>query len=59
MSPVTYDLSVPVFVRALEQLLGYLKRAEQWAESEGKDKSTLIEGKLAADMLVCSKPSTF
>ena len=50
-----YDLSIPVFIRALGNLHHILKKAEQWADENKVDHSKLIQGKLADDM----KPLTF
>lgn len=47
-----YDYSIPLFVRQLEQLLAVLKKGEAWCETNNVDKSKLLEGKLAEDMLV-------
>lgn len=46
-----YDLTVPVVTRALEQLSNVLKKGEEWAKENGKDPQTLIDGKIAEDML--------
>jgi hypothetical protein len=49
-----YDLSVPITIRALEELSSDLKKGEKWCEDNNVDKTTLTEGKIA-DML----PLTF
>jgi hypothetical protein len=48
----TYDLTVPILVRALEQLKAVLQKGEQWCKDNNKDANILIEGKLAPDMKV-------
>jgi hypothetical protein len=52
MSVSLYDLTVPTYIFALEQLKEFLKKGEKWAEDEGKDKEILLQGRLAPDMLV-------
>lgn len=49
-----YDVSVPVVIRALEQLADNLKIGEKWCEDNKKEKTVLTEGKIS-DML----PLTF
>lgn len=57
-SNVLYDLSVPVFERGLQNLAGVLKTGEKWCEENNVDKKTLLEGRIAPDMLVrCLFPS--
>ena len=48
-----YDMSVPVYVRALENLLNVLKAGEKWADENNVEHSKLIEARLAPDMHVC------
>lgn len=55
-STVLYDITVPLFVRQLENLLVVLKKGEDWCEKNNVDKNKLIEGKLAEDMLVSPNP---
>jgi hypothetical protein len=52
MSLNLYDITVPVFIRGLEQLKEFLQTGEKWAKDEGKDEEALLQGKLAPDMLV-------
>lgn len=47
-----YEISVPLFIRQLEQLSLVLKKGEAWCEANNVDKTKLLEGKLADDMLV-------
>ncbi|KAI6797120.1 hypothetical protein KC367_g6129 [Hortaea werneckii] len=50
MAPTLYELSIPLFVRSLENLHAFLKKGEQWAEENNVPKEKLLEGKLADDM---------
>jgi hypothetical protein len=52
MSLNLYDITVPAFINGLERLKEYLQKGEKWAEDEGKDKETLLQGRIAPDMLV-------
>lgn len=52
MSLNLYDLSVPVFIRALGQLKEVLQIAEKWAKDNNVDEKKLTEGKIIDDMLV-------
>lgn len=45
-----YDVTVPVFVRGLESLRGFLEKGRAWAEAEGRPEASLIEARLFADM---------
>lgn len=53
-----YDISVPIVIRALEQLLQNLKKGEAWCESNNVEKTTLTEGKIA-DMLPLTRQIQF
>ena len=46
-----YRLSVPGFIRGLGVLSGYLQKAEAFATEKGIDPKTLVEARLAPDML--------
>lgn len=46
-----YDLSVPVFTRGLEQLTHLLDKSLAHAKAHGIDPATLVEARLAPDML--------
>ncbi|CAK4031708.1 Hypothetical predicted protein [Lecanosticta acicola] len=46
-----YDLSVPIFTRALESQLAFLKKGEQWCKDNNVDPEKLIQGRIAPDML--------
>ena len=50
MSTSLYDLSVPVFIRALRNLSAILDKAAAHAESEGKAPESLLETRLYPDM---------
>ena len=50
MSTSLYDLSVPVFIRALRNLSAILGKAEGQCESEGKADSVMLETRLYPDM---------
>lgn len=52
MAPLLYELSVPVYIRSLEQLLNVLKKGEEFAKQTGKDVNTLAQARLSADMNV-------
>lgn len=52
-----YDMSIPVYVKAIESLIGVLKKGEKWADENKVDHSKLIEARLAPDMNVCEKAS--
>ena len=49
-----YDLTISTFVRALEQQLAYLRKAEEWAAESKMDHAQLMDAKLTSDMLVSS-----
>ncbi len=46
-----YSLSVPVFVRYLDQLRGLVERAEAFTQARRMPAETLLQARLAADML--------
>lgn len=50
MSTSLYDLSVPVFIRALRNLSAILDKGAAFAESEGKAPESLLETRLYPDM---------
>jgi hypothetical protein len=50
MSTPLYDLSVPVFIRALTNLSAILDKAAAHAASEGKPAESLLEARLYPDM---------
>lgn len=52
MTLTLYDLSVPILVRALENLTLVLKKGEAWCEENQIDKAKLLGSRLAPDMLV-------
>lgn len=52
MPPVLYDLSVPVYIRSLENLLHVLKKGEEHAKENGYDVDKLAQSRLAPDMNV-------
>ncbi|KAL9527057.1 hypothetical protein SMMN14_09124 [Sphaerulina musiva] len=54
-SLTTYDLTVPIFVRNLEQLVACLKKGEEWAKENNKDPQVLVDASIIDDM----KPLTF
>ncbi|KAF7192781.1 hypothetical protein HII31_05880 [Pseudocercospora fuligena] len=45
-----YDTTIPVLVRALEQLQKILRKGEQWTREQGKTDGTLLEARIAEDM---------
>jgi hypothetical protein len=45
-----YDASIPVYSRMLNNLAGFLDKAEAYAKEKGVELSTLAEAKLAPDM---------
>lgn len=53
-SLTTYDLTVPIFVRNLEQLVACLKKGEEWAKDNNKDPQVLVDASLIDDMKVRS-----
>jgi uncharacterized protein len=50
MSLSMYDASLPVFVRAFENLGKILEKGEQFAREQGIDPKELVETRLVADM---------
>lgn len=54
-SLTTYDLTVPIFVRNLEQLVACLKKGEEWAKDNNKDPQVLVDASIIDDMKVRSK----
>lgn len=48
----TYDLTVPIFVRNLEQLVACLKKGEEWAKDNNKDPQVLVDASIIDDMKV-------
>ena len=46
-----YAASVPVFVRALDNLIHVLKKGEAFAKEKGADPDTLLQQRLVFDML--------
>lgn len=50
MATSLYDLSIPVFVRALRNLSAILDKAEAHAAAEGKPGESLLEARLYPDM---------
>jgi len=46
-----YQISVPVFVRGLGVLAGYLEKAEAYAKANNIDPAEMVNAKLAPDML--------
>lgn len=46
-----YRLSIPIFVRGFGVLSGYLDKAAAFADENGLDPATLVDARLAADML--------
>lgn len=46
-----YDLSVPVLLRHLNILAGYLDLAKWYAEKRGIEESALVQARLAPDMM--------
>lgn len=53
-SLTTYDLTVPIFVRNLEQLVACLKKGEEWAKDNNKDPQVLADASIIDDMKVRS-----
>ncbi|APW36154.1 hypothetical protein RD110_02120 [Rhodoferax koreense] len=51
MSPIAHRLSIPVYLRGLGVLSSYLDKAEAFAASRGVDAKTLVDARLAPDML--------
>jgi hypothetical protein len=49
--PSLYEISVPVFIRALNNLSAILKKAEEYAAEKNIDPNTLASAKLVDDML--------
>lgn len=52
MSPVLYDLSVPVYIRALEHLINILRKGEEHAKENGYEVDTLAQASLGHGMNV-------
>jgi hypothetical protein len=52
--PTLYEISVPVYIRALKNLSAVLTKAETYATEKSIDPKTLTEGKLIDDMLPLS-----
>lgn len=51
MSFSMYDLSIPVMLRGFDVLSGYLEKASEHSFDSGTDTSTLVNARLAPDML--------
>ncbi|MBS0430310.1 MAG: DUF1993 domain-containing protein [Proteobacteria bacterium] len=51
MSISLYDASVPVFIRGLDQLTHVLGKGLAHAQTQGLDPATLVQARLAPDML--------
>ena len=47
-----YDMSVPVYIRSLENLSNVLKAGEKWADENNVPHEKLLEARLAPDMHV-------
>ena len=45
-----YDVSVPVYVKMLENLAGILEKSKVWAAEQGKTDEAMLQAKLAPDM---------
>lgn len=52
MSPTIYELSIPVYIRSLENLIHVLRKGEEWAKQNNIDPDTLAQARLAPDMNV-------
>ncbi|KAK4987511.1 hypothetical protein LTR66_007577 [Elasticomyces elasticus] len=50
MSLSLYDITIPVFIRGLNNLSAVLKKAEKYADEKGMPHSKLLEARLAPDM---------
>lgn len=50
MAPLIYDLTIPTYVRALQQLSAVLKKGEDWADENGVAHEKLLQAQLAPDM---------
>lgn len=48
-----YDMSVPIYARALENLIKVLEKGEKWADENHVDHSKLLDARLITDMNVC------
>jgi hypothetical protein len=55
MSLSMYQASVPVFIRALDNLAAILRKAADHAQARKIDPSIFVNGRLAADMLPLSR----
>lgn len=58
MSPILYDLSVPVYIRSLENLLNVLKKGEGHAKQNGTDVDSLVQASLGHGMHVRMKTNS-
>ncbi|MGE7369161.1 DUF1993 domain-containing protein [Neorhizobium sp. NPDC001467] len=50
MSLSLYDITLPAFIRAFENLSAILKKGEAFADEKGLDHRTLLEARLIEDM---------
>ena len=50
-----YDMSVPVFIRGLENLSAVLKKGQDYAAKHGIDEADFVNGRLAEDMFPLSR----
>jgi hypothetical protein len=50
MSLSLYDISIPVFLRAFQNLSGILKKGEAFADENGLPHSELLQARLISDM---------
>ncbi|KAK4888748.1 hypothetical protein LTR27_012395 [Elasticomyces elasticus] len=48
--PSVYDISVPICIRALENMRAYIAKAEQWCVDSDRPKESLLKSSLAPDM---------
>lgn len=51
MSLSLYDISIPVFLRGFDQLAHILDKGQAHAKAQGLDTATLVQARLAPDML--------
>lgn len=52
MAPTLYELSVPVYIRSLDNLLNVLKKGEEHAKENGYEVDKLVQASLGHGMNV-------
>ncbi|KAK7728133.1 hypothetical protein SLS57_002603 [Botryosphaeria dothidea] len=51
MTISVYDITIPVYIRALKNVSHLLTKAEEWCKENSKPESEILDARLAPDML--------